>query len=576
MLKNYMTVAFRALANNRAFALINILGLAIGMAACLLLLLFVRYETTYDQWLPGHENAYQVQTVHNDPANGRVNAQQASAYVVGRTLAKDFPEVTKVAYAGLARPVVVQDGVASTAQLMMADPEILQILQLPFVRGDARTALRDPHSIVMTQSEAAKRFPGREAIGQQLTITLNGRTADYRVTGVLRDIPRNSHLKLSMMVPFNRLSYNDQPAFYTNFGWNSGYNYIQLKPGVTPADLASRWAAWEKRNIAPENVGGIMVSQGDVTDWVLTPVTGVHLGKAVDSGMTPSNDTKSIATFALIALLILAMACINFTNLSTARAGHRAREVALRKVMGASRRQLVTQFLGESLVVAGLAMIVALAIVELVLPRLSDFLGVDLALHYFGADGVLLPVLALTVFVGLAAGAYPALVLSGFDPAPVLKSNRSGTETGGSRLFGVGGLRSALVVMQFAVSSALTICTAVVTAQTFYARSADTGYSRDGLLQVTGIGRKQIAGVSDNIVDAIARVDGVKAVGRTTIGVSTDSTINTLVRIDSNPQPVELGNYNIDTGFFAAMGIKPLAGRGFDRANPHDDSQIPA
>ncbi|TFU03294.1 FtsX-like permease family protein [Polymorphobacter arshaanensis] len=578
MLKNYMTVAFRSLANNRAFALINILGLAIGMAACLLLLLFVRYETTYDQWLPGHETAYQVQTFHNDPENGRTSAQQMSAYVVGRTLAKDFPEIAQVAYVSMGKPVILQDGAATTAEVMMAERNFLDIVQLPLVRGDRRTAFRDMNSLLLTQSEAAKRFGSADPMGKTLSMVRNGKTVDYRVTGILKDIPRNSHIKMAYLVPFNPDLMGWQPEFYKAYGWNSGYNYVQLKPGKSFADIEPRLAAWEKRNIAPNNVGGTMVSEGDTTDWKLAPVTAVHLGPATDSAMTPTNDAKSITTFALIALLILTMACINFTNLSTARAGHRAREVALRKVMGASRRQLIIQFLGESLLVAGLAMVVALAIVELVLPRLSDFLGADLNLRYFGDGGVLLPVLGLTLLVGLAAGAYPALVLSGFDPAPVLKSNRSGTETasgGVARLFGAGGLRSALVVLQFAVSIALTICTAVVTAQTFYARSADAGYSRDGLLQVTGIGRKQIQPVADNMVEAIGRIDGVHGVGRTTIGVATDSRINTLVRVDGNPQPVLMSSYNVDTGFFKAMGLKPLAGRDFDRANPHDDAQFP-
>jgi putative ABC transport system permease protein len=358
------------------------------------------------------------------------------------------------------------------------------------------------------------------------------------------------------------------PEFFTRFGWNAGYNYVKLRPGTSPADIEPRMAAWRKRNIPRENFGGVFVSDGDNTEWKLTPVAGIHLGKANGAGLTPTNDAKSITTFALVALLILGMACINFTNLSTARAGQRAREVALRKVMGASRRQLIVQFLGESLVIAAIAMLVALAIAELTLPLLADFLKADLTLTYFGADGILLPVIGLVIIVGLLAGVYPALVLSGFDPAPVLKANRSGTESQGS-----GRLRSALVVAQFAISIGLVICTAVVTAQTIYARSADAGYNRDGLLQVTGIGRKQITPVADQMVDAIARLPGVDGVGRTTIGVNTDGRINTVARVEGNPRPIRIGNYNVDTGFFDAIGIRMLAGRGFDRANPRDETR---
>jgi putative ABC transport system permease protein len=206
---------------------------------------------------------------------------------------------------------------------------------------------------------------------------------------------------------------------------------------------------------------------------------------------------------------------------------------------------------------------------ELSLPVLADFLDADLTLTYLGEGGILLPVIALVLVVGLAAGLYPALVLSRFDPAPVLKSNRGGTDTQGS-----GKLRSALVVIQFAVSITLVICTAIVAAQTIYARSADAGYNRAGLLQVTGIGRKQIEPVADQLVDAIARIPGVEAVGRTTIAVNTSSRINTIARVAGNPKPIQLGNYNVDTGFFDVMGMKLLAGRGFDRANPRDDTRV--
>ena len=569
MLKSYLTVGLRTLARNRAFALINILGLAIGMAACILLLLFVRYETSYDQWLPGHERAYQVQTYSNDPENNRNEASQMTAYVVGTALAKDFPEIEKKAYLTQGRPVILQNGIATTGEVLMAEPDFLDIVQLPLVRGDRRTALKQTGSLLLTEAEAERRFPGVDPMGQSLSMIRAGKTFDYRVTGILKDVPRNSHLSVTMIVPFNPAIYVDQPNFFTTFGWNSGYVYVRLRPGATAASFAPRMAAWEARNIPKQNFDGAEVNDGDTTDWKLTPIGDVHLGAADRSGMTPSNDPRTITTFALVAVLILGMACINFVNLSTARAGQRAREVALRKTLGASRRQLIGQFLGESLVVSAIAMLVALALVELVLPSLSAFLKADLAMSYFGTGGILLPVLGLMIVVGLLAGLYPAFVLSRFEPAAVLKASR------GSDPQGSGRLRSGLVIAQFAVSIALTICTGIVAAQTFYARSADAGYNRDGLLQVTGIGRKQLAPVADALVDAIARVPGVVAAGRTSIGVNTDSRINTTVRIDGNPRPIEIGNYSADPGYFDAIGAKFLAGRNLSKDIPRDDTQIP-
>ncbi len=570
MLQNYLVTGLRALNRNRVFALINILGLAIGMAACILLLLFVRYEMSYDRWLPEHDRAYEVQRFVHDPSVGAPYAAQETAWIAGRTLARDFPEIEAVAYLAQGEPVVLQDGVATTSHVLMADPTFLDIVRLPLLRGDRQSAMRDLHSVLLTEHEAARRFPGRDAMGQTLAMVRNGKTIDYRVTGILRDIPKNSQFAGDMLVPYDRSAVGFPESFYKIYGWNSGLNFVRMRAGVDLAALKPRLDAWKRRNVPSQDIEGVVVNEADATDWFFTPLADVHLGKAV-GGMTPVNDPRTIATFALVAVLILGMACINFTNLATARAGQRAREVALRKVMGASRRQLIVQFLGESLFVAALAMLVALAIAELALPGLSGFLKADLVLRYVGSGGVLAPVLALVLIVGVAAGLYPAFVLSRFDPAPVLKSNRSGSEGQGS-----GRLRSALVVAQFAVSIGLAICTAVVAAQTFYARTADAGYNRAGLLQVTGIGRKQIEAVADNLTAAVGRVPGVIAVGRTNLPIDAGNTSNTYVRIAGNPRPIGISTYNVDDGLFAALGVRPVAGRLLDRANPRDDSQTSA
>jgi putative ABC transport system permease protein len=571
MLQNYLTTGLRALNRNRAFAAINILGLAIGMAACILLLLFVRYETTYDQWLPEHDRAFQVQRFSDAEAGRGDEYAQITAHVVGTSLQRDFPEIEAMAYVSEGQPVVLQNGNATTSTVLMVDPAFLDIVQLPFVRGDRRTAMRDLHSALLTEAEAAKRFPGRDPIGQTLTMVRNGKNIDYRITAIIRDIPRNSQFHGDIFVPYDRVGIGQPDNFYTNFGWNSGYNYVRLRPGVTTASLQPRMAAWEKRNIPSQNVDGVMINEGDTANWVLTPVADVHLGKANTGAMTPTNDTRAIATFASVAMLILAMACINFTNLATARAGQRAREVALRKVVGASRRQLIIQFLGESLVVAVIAMLVALAIVELLLPLLSDFLKADLMLAYFGDGGILLPVIVLVIGVGIAAGLYPAFVLSHFDPAPVLKSNHSGADGMAS-----GRLRGGLVIAQFAVSIALLICTAIVTVQTEYARSADPGYNRAGLLQIDGIARKQMAPVVESLLAAIAEVPGVIAVGRTNLPIDGHNMSSNYARVEGNPKPVAVSPYNIDPGLFAVLAIKPVAGRSFDPANPADDSHYSA
>ncbi|WP_380876324.1 ABC transporter permease [Sphingomonas sp. DBB INV C78] len=572
MWRNYLTVGIRSLGKSRAYALINILGLAIGMAACLMILLFVRYELRYDHWLPGAENAYQFQAWYKSDITGDDTGElQMTAYVSGKALKKDFPQVEKEVYVLGSQPVFVKDGqVSSTENLFYVDGDLLDVLHLPMAKGDPRT-LDKVGGAVITESEAIKRYGTDDVIGKTMTLISKGVKRDYRIGGVLRDIPKNSHLKINMIVRIDMVAFFAQePDFLTCWGCQSGWVYLRLKPGTDPAAIEAQLKAWEKRNTPDQNAGEARYNAGDDQDWRVVNVRDVHLGKAQGGAMTPGNDRRTISTFAVIALLILGMACVNFTNLATARASQRAREVALRKVLGASRKQLIFQFIGESVLVAAIAMLLALALVELLIGPFSTFLKADLSVTYFGADGIILPVIALVLFVGVLGGLYPAFFLSRFQPAEVLKANRSAAETPGS-----GRLRNILVVGQFAVSIGLIICTGVIYAQTIFARTVDPGYKRDHILQVDNLSRYQLLQQGEMIADQVRRVDGVISVGRTDIGVATTNNSNTNVMVPGNPKPVQIGQYRIDAGFFDAMGIELLAGRSFDRKRPMDDSTLP-
>jgi putative ABC transport system permease protein len=572
MWRNYFTVGIRALAKNKTYAFINIFGLAIGMAACLILLIFVRYELTYDEALPGSAQAYQLQTYYTDPDTGDKMDLQMAAYVTKQALLKDFPQIEQVVYAQSSGPVVIRNGVPfETEDFRFVDGPLFDILQFPFVKGDPRTALAQPGSIVLTETEAAKRFGNENPMGQILTIVQNRTNVDYRVTGIIKDPPKNSHFNMSMAARYDPQSFwAENPDFLTSWGWQSGWMYVKLKPGADPDAIRSQFQAWEKRNIPDQFFGGRRFNQGDQADFGLVNVRDIHLGTAQAASMTPGNDHRSIITFAIVAALILGMACVNFTNLATARASQRAREVALRKVLGANRRQLIVQFLGESILVAALAMLLALAMVELVLPPLSSFLDAGLEIHYFGEGGLILAILGLVLLVGAAGGIYPAFYLSRFKPAQVLKANKSTAEAAGS-----GRLRNALVIGQFAVSIGLIICTAIVYTQTVHARTTDPGYKREGLIQIDGIGRRQLEPVADTLIREIEKVEGVVSAGRTMIGINTGNNSETGVQLPGREEPINLDQYSIDEGFFETMGIRLLAGRTFDPNRPADNSQRP-
>ena len=568
MWRNYWTVAVRALAKSKTYSIINIVGLAIGMAACILILLYVRYEGSYDEWLPDAANTYQFQAWYPHPDQGDPLLSQMSAYVTKDRVKKDFPQVERVGYILSATPTILQDGEASTGEdYAIADDDFFKVVKLPMLAGDGLPAAQ---TAALSQSEALKRFGTDQVLGRTITAVSHGEAADYKITGVFKDIPKNSHLKLNAILRADFNSYfADSPSFMTQWGWQSGWVYLNLKRGTDVRQLQAALPAWEKRNIPDETRDGIVTNQGDDQDWHFVNVKDVHIGKAQNGAMTPGNDRRTVATFAVIALLILGMAVVNFTNLATARASQRAREVALRKVVGANRRQLIVQFLSEAILISAASMLLALALVELLLRPFAAFLDAGLELNYFGSGGILLPAIALTLLVGIISGLYPAIFISRFQPAQVLKANRSAAETPGS-----GHLRTALVVLQFAVSIGLIICTAVVYAQTVYARSADPGFKRDHILQVENIGRRELSNRAEAMVEQMERVPGVVAVGLTDLGISTGNNISTGVVPPGATKPVDVGNYTVDEGFFDAMGLKMLAGRWFDPNRPMDDVTV--
>ena len=571
MWRNYFTVGIRALVKNKTYAFINIVGLAIGMAACLMILLFVRHEQSYDRWIPGNENVYQLQSWYESDETGEINKLRMTPWIAGKRLAQDFPQIEREVYAFSTEPVMMQDGEAVTLEdFLYTDGSFLRVVPLPLLQGSAG-ALDQVGTAVITRSEAIRRFRTENVMGRTLSVISRGVTRDFRITGVMQDLPKNSHIEANVIARLDFVAFNaDSPQALECWGCQNGWVYVRLRPGADPDTIRSGLQAWERRNIPDQNAGEARFNAGDEQDWHLVNIADVHLGEAQLAAMRPGNDRTTIVTFSIIALLILGMAVVNFTNLATARASQRAREVALRKVLGASRRQLIVQFIAESVLISIVAMMIALALLELLVPSFAAFVDADIEVGYFGAGGIGLPVLALVALVGVLGGLYPAFFISRFQPATVLKANKSSVEAPGT-----GRLRQALVVAQFAVSIGLIICTAVVYAQTVYARTVDPGYNREQILQVDELARYQLLNRAESIVEQTRRVPNVTAVGRTTIGVATDNQNNTGVMVPGRTEPVTIGNYQVDEGFLDAMGMTLVAGRWFDRNRPMDDMSLP-
>jgi len=546
MWRNYLTTALRLLARNRIYAGINIGGLALGLAACLLILNYVRYESSYDAWLPDSGRIYQVQTKFNLPGQPARNVQM-SPFIVYEKLPGGFAQVEAVTSLAPGKTVTERDGQPAFIDAATVDANFFDVLGLPFAQGGAATALPDTNSIVLTESEAIRHFGTADALGKQLSLGAGPGKRDYRVTGVLRDLPRNTSLRLSLLFRRDLGVLPLEQRGWSNFNQQ---HYVKLRRAADAASINAGLPGWEKRNI---------LGMSDAVDLKLVPLADVHLGTTQDSALTPGGDPRALATFAVVALLTLAMAVMNFVNLSTARATQRAREVALRKVLGASRGQLIVQFLGESVVMAGVAMLFALTIVELATPWISAAIGAGIRIAYLGPAGMLLPALGLFLATGLLGGLYPAFYLSRFRPADVLRANKSSVETPGNGRF-----RTGLVIIQFAIAIGLIASTWVIFSQTRYVETVDPGYRRDGLIQIVNAWRFAKGSEYDAAHTAMTAIPGVTGTTRISIPLASDMRPVWLVKPPGAEEYQSLSYYGVDAEYLQTTGIDLLAGRRFD------------
>jgi len=456
MLSNYLTVALRNFARHKVYSTINLAGLAIGMACCILILLWVRNETTYDRFHEKIEQLFLVGTMHQ--YGTQITPSRQSPPALGPILEQDYPEIVRSArYLGMG-PLLVsyrqQHFRESGARLV--DPSFLEMFTFPLLRGDPATALADPHSIVMTRETAAKFFGDQDPIGNVLKID---NRYEVVVTGILEDLPHNTRFPFNMLIPME---------FFREWGWGTLDNwydcgfvtFVELRESADADELSARIAGRVKQAV-PESP----------LEPFLTPWVEVHMHGVGGRG----GRIGQVRMMTLLALLILLIACINFMNLTTARSGNRAREVGMRKVLGAQRGQLVRQFLCESLFQSAVALLLAMALAELLLPLFNALCGKQLKLGLLADPAVPIGILLITLVTGLAAGSYPALILSSFRPARVLQ---------GMLAVGARGswFRRLLVVLQFTFAIALMISTSVVYDQHMFMKNKDLGFDREQVL----------------------------------------------------------------------------------------------
>ncbi|MEM8487041.1 MAG: ABC transporter permease [Bacteroidota bacterium] len=565
MLKNYLTIAFRNLHRHPFFSSLNILGLAIGLASCLLILLYVAYEKSFDQH---HEQADQIYRLNWDYNwNASEGIGSTTPPPLARTIIDEVPEVevaTRI-YRASAMVTRYQNTFFSETNIIAADPNFFEVFSFTLLEGDPATALREPGSVILTKETALKYFGDAPALGETIEI---GESQDafggyysntYKVAGVLEDLPPNSHLDfdvLTSMTSFPIVEYFDW-----SWVWMQVTTYAVIhEPASIPAIEAQLTKLVAQH--APASFQRIgfsydeLMQSGGHWDFVLQPLDDIYLGSQdIGNRLGPLGNGTYLYILLVVALFILIIACINFMNLSTARSMRRAKEVGVRKVLGSARKSLVGLFMTEAVLLTVIAMIVALGLAAVFVVPFSRFAGIHLESSFLTSGTWLLLLIPATLLIGLLTGSYPSLYLSRFTPIAAMKKSKA-TGKGGNVF------RNGLVVFQFAISIALIVCTLLVNKQMRFFEQSDMGFDKEGLLIISNENDRlgDQAATFVDLLEADARIIHATQ----TTGVPFSDGFQDYYKVETRgDEQFDLTSYMVDNDFIQTLGLDVIQGQGF-------------
>ncbi len=555
MFKNLLNIALRNLWKTKLFTLINIVGLSVGIACFFLIMINVRDELSYDRFHKDGDRIYRVALQRIYPKN--VIFYAIIPYSIGDAITADVPDVE-----GMTRlmkmpdPVIIryQQKTFEEDKLLFVEPDFFKLFSIPLIKGNRESAFSSKNSAVLTKTAARKFFGSEDPMGKYLT-TPQG---PFLVSGVCEDLPGNSHLEFEVLVPLDLLNFKNQPN-YVSF---SVYTYLLLRPGASPRSVEARMPALVEKYAAgqiQQNTGQSFkayTAAGNGYRYFLQPVRSIHLHSNLETELKPNGNIAYVNILIAIAAFLIIIACINFTNLATARSTARAREVGIRKIVGSTRGALIRQFLFESLLVSAVSLIAAAALAKLLLPVFNQLTGKQLLIHYLKDPSQPALLLVIGIAVGLMAGLYPAFVLSSFLPVTVLKGRFSGSRKGIR-------VRNALVVMQFAISIICIAMTLLVHRQLEFMRAKDLGFNPAHIVIVQRAYAIQARG--EAFMQEVRRLPGVvTAAGSSTI-VSGGYYFGVMFQAEANPEVKTTRGMVIDEDFIPALGLTVTRGRGFSR-----------
>jgi putative ABC transport system permease protein len=560
MLKNYLKLAYRNIIRHKRYAFLNIAGLAVGLAACLLMASYVIHELSFETMHPDRKRIYRVNG--RIPMGGRILLNAVVGAPLGPTLEESLPEIEKSVRILRQRhiPVRVEDRDFKENRLFFAEQKILDIFSITLLQGNPEAALEAPFSVIIDENLAQKYFGGQDPIGRTIRLTLD-RTYDFHVTGIMKNMPSNTVVRTPMVASFATLHQTHREAMTHWDSWGMITTFVLLREGVDPQSLDVKITD-VARAYLPED-------EKDAS-YYLQALGRIYIDNATH-GMNNDLDTTGSLTqlyiFSAVALLILVIAAINFINLSTAKIAGRMKEVGIRKTCGAVRSHLIKQFLMESVLLTSVAMGLGLVLFSLFKPRLDQYLGKTLNLGILTTPWILPGVAALVLIVGFLAGSYPAFFLSRFPAAVIF---RSGIHRGHSK----SGLRRVLVGVQFFIAGSLIVCTMVVLKQVNYSETKDLGYNKDNLIVLNnrdsslikkaGVVKSQILGKTGALSAAIvAGFPSAQNRNISTIRLEGQTEEETLVQ-----------SQEVDADFIPTMGLNILSGRNFEVGRTADEETV--
>jgi putative ABC transport system permease protein len=563
MIKNYLKIAYRNLVKYKFISFINIFGLTVGLACCMLILTYILNELSYDKYQPNADRVYRVTRTFMNPETKAVNLELSTvAPPFGPLLKNDFGEIEAMTRTLMLSQngisVRYEDKMFTERKVFFADQDFFDFFKINLTSGSRVKALNDPFSIMLTKDIARKYFGGEDPMNKTLRVNF-GNYFDFKVTGIFEPLPSNTHFHPEIMLSFNTL--NDTLIYgarnlATNWGNNSFFTYIRLPKGYDPNKLKAQFPAFLDKHMADQYTS-YKPSKG--TQLGLQKLTDIHLRSHTDYEAEENGDIKRVWIFSAIALFILLIACINYMNLSTARSTLRAREIGIRKVVGAEKKEIIFQFLSESVLVSWLSMFAAFGLTWIAIPWLSKVSGQDLNVDTILNWKIILPLLLIPFVVGFISGIYPALFMSSFHPIRVLK--------GILRIGGGISFRKVLVAFQFAISIILIIATGIVFWQMRYMQNKSLGYDKEKILTLPYA--TALTENYDAFRNELLANSSIKNIGRSS-RIPTGRLLDNMgARMKSGdtlaPVNIEIKMVSADYDFISTYGVKVLAGRGFSR-----------